>query len=537
MIRIGLLLDSTQIQAWQAEVIRQIITTSFAEISLLIFNTSPKPSGDPSPFLYKAYRKIDRLVFNSKQDAFEFRDIASLVSAETKQLKVSPIQKKYRDFFPAESIEQIRSHDLDVLLRFGFRILSGEILNVPKHGVWSYHHGDPSTYRGGPPAFWEVMKALPITGVVLQRLTEKLDQGQVIYQSFTQTNPLSVQRNANSLFWLSSTFVSRVIREIQQSGWEAWENGLRTGSSKSDSPLWKPPGNWQLLPLMFQLIGRNWRRKLRESVKKPHWTIGLYTPVQEGKVAQLGPKLVQEWEHPDPQNFYWADPFPILIGEKEFVLVEEFDKRNQKGRIVCLKRSANGLQIHPALQESWHLSYPFVWQENGKIFLIPESAEAGKVFLYQAIDFPTRWEQKNVLLDVEAYDPTLIKSEGVYWLFVNQKAHPECSPFDELHLYFSESLEVPSWTPHPQNPIVSDVRKSRPAGRIFLQNGKLFRPAQDSGLRYGYRVHIQEIVCLTKTAYVEKTVQTLESAPDFALGVHTYNQGKLGVWIDLFRRK
>lgn len=537
MIRIGLLLDNTQIQAWQAEALKQIICTGHAEFDLLICNQTPKSSGNNSSIFYRIYRKVDRILFKGKQDAFDTVAISEVLDFFIPTLKVKPIQKKYRDIFPAEAIEQIKSHDLDILLCFGFRILSGEILNVPKHGVWSYHHGDPSVYRGGPPAFWEVMKALPVTGVVLQRLTEKLDQGQVIYQSFTQTNPLSVQRNANSLFWLSSIFVSRVIREIQQLGWEAWENGLRTVPSRSDSPLWKPPGNWQLLPFMFQLIGRNCSRKLRESVKKPHWTIGLYTSFQKGKVEELGPKLIQEWEHPDPQNFYWADPFPVLIGEKEFVLVEEFDKRNQKGRIVCLERSATGLQTHPALEESWHLSYPFVWQENGKIFLIPESAEAGKVFLYQAIDFPTRWEQKKVLLDAEAYDPTLIKSEGVYWLFVNLKAHPECSPFDELHLYFSESLEDPSWKPHPQNPIVSDVRKSRPAGNIFLQDGKLFRPAQDSGLRYGHRVHIQEIACLTKTAYVERTVQTLESETDFAQGVHTYNQGKLGVWIDLFRRK
>jgi hypothetical protein len=31
-----------------------------------------------------------------------------------------------------EAIEQIRAYDLDVLLRFGFGILRGEILDVPR---------------------------------------------------------------------------------------------------------------------------------------------------------------------------------------------------------------------------------------------------------------------------------------------------------------------------------------------------------------------------------------------------------------------
>jgi len=42
-------------------------------------------------------------------------------------------------------------------------------------GVWSWHHGDEDKYRGGPPAFWEIVNADPVTGALLQRLTERLD--------------------------------------------------------------------------------------------------------------------------------------------------------------------------------------------------------------------------------------------------------------------------------------------------------------------------------------------------------------------------
>jgi methionyl-tRNA formyltransferase len=48
--------------------------------------------------------------------------------------------------------------ELGVLLRFGFNILSGEILTVARYGVWSYHHGDNDYYRGGPPHFWELVE-------------------------------------------------------------------------------------------------------------------------------------------------------------------------------------------------------------------------------------------------------------------------------------------------------------------------------------------------------------------------------------------
>ena len=124
---------------------------------------------------------------------------------------------------------------------------------------------------------------------------------------------------------------------------------------------------------------------------------------------------------------------------------------------------------------------------------------------------------------------------GIYWLFVNQKTHQACSPFDELHLYWTEDLNNPTWIPHKQNPIVSDVRKSRPAGDIIEENGKWYRPAQDSGLRYGHQVHLQEITVWTQEEYVERTVQTI--SPIRALGIHTLNKSKNGYWVDFYSKR
>ena len=55
---------------------------------------------------------------------------------------VKPRRTKHSDYFEDEDLRVIRSHDLDVALRFGFRILRGGALEIARHGVWSYHHGD-----------------------------------------------------------------------------------------------------------------------------------------------------------------------------------------------------------------------------------------------------------------------------------------------------------------------------------------------------------------------------------------------------------
>src|SRR5205807_8550436 len=116
--------------------------------------------------------------------------------ATVPSMEVEPIGKKFVQRFPAEAIEQIRAHDLDVLIRFGFNILHGDILQAARYGVWSYHHGDNEFYRGGPAHFWELREGSPLSGAILQVLTEELDGGLVLCKSLFATEPtLSVSRN------------------------------------------------------------------------------------------------------------------------------------------------------------------------------------------------------------------------------------------------------------------------------------------------------------------------------------------------------
>ena len=107
------------------------------------------------------------------------------------------------------------SFDLDVALCFGFRILKGDALKIARHGVWSFHHGDNLVNRGGPAGFWEVMDGIPVTGSVLQILTEDLDNGRVIYRSWSPTSDrFSVKANRNNLYWKSSAFVIRKLKDL-----------------------------------------------------------------------------------------------------------------------------------------------------------------------------------------------------------------------------------------------------------------------------------------------------------------------------------
>jgi hypothetical protein len=62
----------------------------------------------------------------------------------------------FSEYFSASDTEISRGQELDFILRFAFGIVRGEILLVPRYGVWSFHHDDEMRYRGGSPAFWWV---------------------------------------------------------------------------------------------------------------------------------------------------------------------------------------------------------------------------------------------------------------------------------------------------------------------------------------------------------------------------------------------
>ncbi|MBN7817510.1 glucosamine inositolphosphorylceramide transferase family protein [Algoriphagus pacificus] len=542
-LRVILLLDSFIVSAWVLEAVEQVLKEKNAEIVLAAINQKPKSSGKKSPFLYRLYRAIDRKLFLITPDAFAQKDIRNIKGWDIPSIPITPIQKKYSDYFQKEDLDKISTINPDIILRFGFRILRGKILEIPKLGVWSFHHGDNQFYKGGPPGFWEVMLKKETTGVVLQRLSERLDDGQVLYKSFSQTDPLSVQRNANKIFWLSSFIIPRVIRQIKTSGIDKWEKELHNNlfPIKSEVPLLTPPALVKMAILASELTFRNIFRKINERFKKPYWEI-VVARNERNILSNLSVFNFHSIKPPKglhSKGSFWADPFPIEKDKKTWVFFEDFKYHSNKGKISVAEWDGKKM-IDPkdVLEEEWHLSYPFIWVENNEFYLIPESGEIGKLFIYKALEFPFKWTKVEVFFEGEAYDPTLIKVEDRYWLFVNQRPHKGTSAFVELYAYYSASLLEPKWIAHSLNPIVSDVNSSRPAGRIFQKGGKLFRPAQDSGLRYGHKVKIQEILNLTPEEYKEATVAVLE--PDNSknqLGTHTFNFTDEWVFSDAYYRK
>jgi hypothetical protein len=175
----------------------------------------------------------------------------------------------------------------------------------------------------------------------------------------------------------------------------------------------------------------------------------------------------------------------------------------------------------------------------GKYFMVPEAAENRTIDLYECAEFPRQWKFKtNLMKNVKAVDTTLFHYNGKWWLFTGMAENEGSFPLVELFLFFSGDLFAGEWDSHPLNPIVSDIKKSRPAGRLFTRNGKIFRPSQDCSKFYGYGFDLNEVLLLSETEYLEKRMTSVRPHWDKKIqGTHTFSrEGELTI-IDAFMRR
>jgi hypothetical protein len=276
---------------------------------------------------------------------------------------------------------------------------------------------------------------------------------------------------------------------------------------------------------MARISTRYARNKMREIARPAQWFIAYrFHPAGAPSEVPLREPF-RFHELLPPHDRFWADPFPLLNDGRHWIFFEE-KVSAQPGRIAVVEVGPGGVvgPPVPALERPYHLSYPFVFEWDDQIYMLPETEQNRTVEVYRAEEFPTRWTADRVLLSgVRAVDATLAEIAGRWWMFVNIAESEEAPIADELHLYHAATPLGP-WLPHRLNPVKSDVRSARPAGRPFSFRGSWYRPAQDSSGRYGAAVVINRIERLDEEGFAEEEVARLSPAwrPDL-IGTHTLN--------------
>jgi hypothetical protein len=274
------------------------------------------------------------------------------------------------------------------------------------------------------------------------------------------------------------------------------------------------------------LVGLAVRRLYTLCTYAPHWRVG-WRFVDGWDTFDLLAWPAERWNilHDDGLRFY-ADPFPFAFDGRTVLFVEEFDHRLGRAAIAAAEFDAHGPRAAPrtVLAASSHLSYPFVFEHAGNVWMTPETSAAHRIDLYRAVKFPDSWELAATLVSgVEASDPTLVQYAGRWWMMATVRE--EYGSFsDALYLWSASNLLGP-WVPHHRNPVLVDIASARPAGRIIERGGRMLRPAQDCRGGYGRAVTLAEITRLDDDAFGQSILGTLQAGGLWAgRRVHTLNR-------------
>jgi hypothetical protein len=265
-----------------------------------------------------------------------------------------------------------------------------------------------------------------------------------------------------------------------------------------------------LKSMSFAVLSRSYRL----FYNTPHWRIG-YRFVQSSDLVDLRAHPAGGWSVlPDNGLRFYSDPFPVEKDGRAFLFLEDLEHRLNRGVISVVEFDSYGPigTPRPVLDTGSHLSYPFVFEHGGEMWMVPESCSTATVDLYRAERFPDGWvKQATLVSGVVASDATLFEHDGRWWMFATVQDGGG-SYSDALHLWSARELLGP-WMPHRRNPVLVDLATARPGGRVVRRGHKLFRPFQDCRQGYGTALGLAEITRLDDDRFEQRVETILRPGP------------------------
>lgn len=205
------------------------------------------------------------------------------------------------------------------------------------------------------------------------------------------------------------------------------------------------------------------------------------------------------WVKSESMKDNWiADPFILSVGDGRIqILAEQLYKG--VGRLVLLEVDLASMEISRLkviLQLPTHLSFPYIWQEDGEIYIMPENVESGSLRIWRYNVEKEILEDPREVINEPLVDAQICKIGEKYYIMGVKYVHNDyfmCTKY--LEIYSADSLF--GLYSHLQT-IDNELRLERGAGMIWHDGDTIMRPAQNCENGYGtnllfYRMKLQEV--------------------------------------------
>jgi hypothetical protein len=528
-LRVGVLIDGLAVPRYVATILEDIARSNFAAVELAIVLHAGPTADEGSPsLLHKLYTRADRAIGGEMDPLTLVEPGVGLVGVDRLAVFTGGGAQPW---LATEVVDEIRRRELDVILRFCAATPRGEVLRAARHGVWSYHFGADGDARDGSPFFQQVVERAPTRDVQLEVLEDEPAAGLVLCRSnFGSQGNLLLASYRQVAFWETTHFVVWKLHDLHEHGWErVCEQAVARAPRVHAPGVAQPPTTREMVrflaPRVAAAVVHRVRGERREHGVPIRWKIALRRGASPfGSTPETTSLAGFRWIEAPPAHF-WADPFIFEHGGGTFLLFEDYEYEKRYGTIrgAEVREDCTLGSPFPCLDLGHHLSFPHVFDHDGETFMIPESCSDHTVTLYRARRFPDDWVKEKVLFRGNAADTISWREGGKFYFFTT--LHDRDDRGMKTLLFVADSL-TGEWRLHPANPVSSDVRHARGAGAIFREQGRLFRPSQDCGPRYGHGLNLEEVVTLSEDRYEERNWCGVEPSalPFPAIGVHTFSR-------------
>src|SRR5262249_30093961 len=315
----------------------------------------------------------------------------------------------------------------------------GELLNAAGLGIVSLRYGNGHVRHASPAGFWEVYLRQPTTEFSIRRLAENHRGDEVLMRGRLPTRHYYLLNQA-ALFRKSTHYLKAVVRKIARTGNIPLPLGAAkvSGASAPRRPRMRDIAVY-FCKYAYSILTKKVRRLLNIDYR---WNVAF---------------VPQEWRHANfsrslpitsRPGHYLADPFVISRDGRDYCFVEAFDRSKSRGTIKSYELTSTGaIRIGVAVEETFHLSFPFLLNYRGELYMCPVWSENKDIRIYKCVQFPLQWKlEKIVMKNLHAVDTMLFEEGGKWWMLTNTDP-AGIGDFSELSIFSANSPLDDNWAP------------------------------------------------------------------------------------------
>lgn len=478
------------IEPWGQRLLLELSQDKHVDLTTIIKLNRDTSTDSPKNFLLSAAAKFEKNIF------------AKPVPTDRNAFK--NLLQKTKSLLETHSSE-ISALKLDLIID-----LDGggnqKLASFAKHGVW---YTDISAIQHWRAGFWPAAGKDPVSTICLLSLVEDNNFASIIAKAVVNSKFVAT-RNALFMKEKSIALLRREIRLLSLGLKNTKTISAKKGKRYESEQV---PNTLHYVKYQFRVLCKLFERAEVKVFSRFGFRPNMFSlRVGEGNVMSFdlnsGAKI-----NPIGNN-YWADPFLWKRGNQTFCFFENYSYETKLGSI-CVGQLEDGalVDVRKIMITDYHMSFPFLFEEKGELFMMPETSNKRRLELWQCTNYPYEWKlHSTALTGVNAADSIILNRDNERWLFTNIASDVYGDNCSELHIFRIDGPGISNLTPHLSNPVVFNSRTARNAGKFHRIDGKILRPSQDNAFgQYGYGLNIMEMKELSLETYREENISALVS--------------------------